>query len=458
MKRFILCTIAALFIFGTITGAQTLYFPPVSGDAWETISPEQLKWHTQYIDSLYNFLQNNNTKAFLVLKDGKIVLEKYFGAFTKDSVWYWASAGKTLTSFAIGLAQQEGKLSIYDTTSKYLGAGWTSAPPEKEQAITIRHQLTMTTGLNDGVIDSDCTLPDCLEYKADAGTRWAYHTAPYTLLDSVIEKASGQSPNIFLYQRLHAKTGFNGLYIKSGYNNVFFSTPRNMARFGILLLNKGAWDNKIILQDTAYFSQMTHSSQTLNPSYGYLTWLNGQSSYMLPQSQFVFSGYLNPSAPADMFAAMGKNGQFLNIVPSMNLIWIRMGDAPDNSLVPFLLNDQIWKKLNTVFNGTTGIADQQTPRQTPSSAASIYTSPNPFNPTCTIHYTLNENTSLTDLSVYDINGRKCKILFHGERSAGEYQATWNGTDESNTVLSSGLYVIRLQAGTQMLSKKVLFLK
>jgi hypothetical protein len=47
-----------------------------------------------------------------------------------------------------------------------------------------------------------------------------------------------------------------------------------------------------------------------------------------------------------MIAAMGKNGQFLNVVPSQNLVWLRMGDAPDGSDVPFLLNDQIWSYLN----------------------------------------------------------------------------------------------------------------
>ena len=44
---------------------------------------------------------------------------------------------------------------------------------------------------------------------------------------------------------------------------------------------------------------------------------------------------MNPSAPNDMIAALGKNGQFINVVPSMKLVFIRMGDAPDNSMVPF---------------------------------------------------------------------------------------------------------------------------
>ena len=64
-----------------------------------------------------------------MLKDGKIAIEKYFGTFTKDSLWYWASAGKTLTAFLVGQAQENGLLSISDSTSKYLGSGWTGLTP-----------------------------------------------------------------------------------------------------------------------------------------------------------------------------------------------------------------------------------------------------------------------------------------------------------------------------------------
>ena len=182
------------FIFATVLAqSQNYYFPPTTGTTWETVTPQSLGWCTDKTDSLYNYLESTNSKAFIVLKNGRIVLEKYFGTFTRDSSWYWASAGKTLTGFTVGIAQQEGFLKIQDTTSKYLGRGWTTAPLSKEDKITIRNQLTMTTGLDDGVADVSCTLPSCLQYKADAGTRWAYHNAPYTLLDKVIEAATGST-------------------------------------------------------------------------------------------------------------------------------------------------------------------------------------------------------------------------------------------------------------------------
>ena len=70
---------------------------------------------------------------------------------------------------------------------------------------------------------------------------------------------------------------------------------------------------------------------------------------MVPGSQLVLPGMLFPHAPADVYAALGKNGQFLNVCPSQGLVFVRLGNAPDNSLVPFLLNDQIWEKLNAVL-------------------------------------------------------------------------------------------------------------
>ncbi|MCC6684700.1 MAG: serine hydrolase, partial [Bacteroidia bacterium] len=200
MKKLVL-TLIALVILSGKSDAQ-LYFPPLVGNTWDTVSPQQLGWCTNRIDSLYDLLQRNNTKAFIILKDGKIAIEKYFDNFTPDSVWYWASAGKTITSFLVGVAQQEGKLSIYDSTSKYLGSGWTTCPPAKEGLITIRHQLTMTTGLDYTVLDDNCKLPACLKYKADAGNQWYYHNDAYLLLQDVIESASGSTYQQYTNSRL----------------------------------------------------------------------------------------------------------------------------------------------------------------------------------------------------------------------------------------------------------------
>jgi CubicO group peptidase (beta-lactamase class C family) len=345
-------------IFTIESFAQPLYFPPVNGTTWTTLSPESLNWCQNRIDSLFKYLDDNNTKAFIILKDGKIVLEKYFGTHTVTTPWQWASAGKTITAFMVGIAQQENKLSISDKTSKYLGQGWTSCTPQQEDKITIWNQLTMTSGLDDNVPDHFCTLKSCLIYKADAGTRWAYHNGPYTLLDSVMEKATGTSLNTYTTLKLKNPTGMTGQFVKIGYNNVFFSTARSMARFGLLMLNKGNWNGTPVMTDMTYFNQQINTSQQINKSYGYLWWLNGKSSHMLPSSQFVFNGSICPNAPADMYAGMGKDGQFVNVVPSQNLVWVRMGEAPDGLPVPYLLNDNIWSYINQLNCNITSVNEQ----------------------------------------------------------------------------------------------------
>lgn len=324
--------------------AQSLYFPPTTGSTWQTMDPADLGWCDPNIQSLYTYLEETNSKAFIVLKDGEIVLEKYFGTFTKDSLWLWNSAGKTLTAFTIGIAQQEGFLSIDDTTSAYLGTGWTSLTPTQEEKITIRHQLSMTTGLDESQFD--CLTPSCLTYLAAPGTRWAYHNSPYTLLDGVIANATGQTLNAYVTQKIKNPIGMNGLYVQFGNNNVFVSNARSMARFGLLMLAEGNWNGTAILNDPAYFQAMTNSSQTINPSYGYLTWLNGKNSFMVPQSQFSFNGSVMPNAPDDVYAALGKNGQIINVSPSENLVFIRMGNDDGNSLVSTQYNDTIWQKIN----------------------------------------------------------------------------------------------------------------
>lgn len=337
--------------------SQGQYFPPLTGNNWTTLSHESLGWCQNRIDSLYNYLETNKTKAFILLKDGKIVFEKYFGTQTATTPWQWASAGKTITAFMVGIAQQEKKLSLNDQTSKYLGKGWTNCTPQQEDKITIWNQLTMTSGLDDGVTDHFCTLDTCLNYNADAGTRWAYHNGPYTLLDSVMENATGMLLNTYTTLKLKNPTGMTGQFFKIGYNNVFFSTARSMARFGLLMLNKGNWNGTQIMTDTNYFKQMITTSQSINQSYGYLWWLNGKASHMLPGSQLVFKGSMNPNAPDDTYVAMGKDGQFLNVVPNQNLVWIRMGEAPDKLPVPYLLNNAIWSYINQLSCTVTGVEE-----------------------------------------------------------------------------------------------------
>ncbi|MCO5259976.1 MAG: serine hydrolase [Crocinitomicaceae bacterium] len=380
-----------LIIYSFSLKAQ-MYFPPLIGSTWETTSPQDLGWCEDSIQKMYNWLEATESKAFIVLKNGKIVLEKYFGSFTADSFYVWNSAGKTLTAYSVGIAQHEGFLTINDKTSDYLGVGWTGLTPTQENAITIKHQLSMTTGLDDGTGDIYCTDANCLLYKADAGTRWAYHNGPYTLLDSVIQVATGQQLNTWTQQKIGNKIGMSGMFVKVGYNRIYVSKARSMARFGLLLLQNGYWNNTPVLPDPTYLNEMINSSQNMNNSYGYLTWLNGKTSFMLPQMQFVFNGQLFPNAPADLFAAEGKNGQIINVVPSQNIVLIRMGKSMGENLVAITYNDTLWMYMNRL--GCSANIE---------SLANEYwdVSPNPFN--TSIHISNLKGTE--SIQLYDELGR-----------------------------------------------------
>lgn len=339
------------------TPQQDVYFPPVNGNPWETTSVETLNWNTDKLSDLLNYLESNNTRAFIILKDGKIVVEEYWGQnilgtanFDQTTNWYWASAGKTITATLAGIAQEEGHLDINHKTSDYLGQGWTSLSSEKENLITVKNQLTMTTGLDYEVSNLNCTTPDCLLYKADAGTQWFYHNAPYTLLRDVIEAATQTDYNQYTDEKLENKIGMNGEWLPNNqYNNVYWSNARDMARFGLLMLNKGIWDGTPVLSDTNYYNDMVNTSQNLNPSYGYLWWLNGKGSVILPSLDFAINIPLADNAPDDLVAGMGKNGQFVEFVPSQNIVVIRMGEAPDNSLVPIEFHNEMWAKISDLI-------------------------------------------------------------------------------------------------------------
>jgi len=349
MKHAFLFLTLLLSLLARPVGAQqpaTLYFPPLAYAApWATTSPQSLGWCQPQLDSLYAYLDRRHTKSFMVLKDGRIVLERYYGTYTQDSVWYWASAGKSLTATLVGLAQQDGLLGLTDSTSHTLGRGWTSAPARQEGRITLRHQLTMTTGLDDtppAPCDNESTSAACLLYRADAGTRWAYHTGAYRLLQNVLAGASGLTINQYTNQRLASRIGMSGLWV----GDVYYSRARDMARFGLFTLARGSWNGTPILTDADYFRQMTTPSQTINPSYGYLWWLNGQSSYRVPTSQVTFPGPLMPTAPADLIAALGKNDQKIYVVPSLGLVVVRQGKSAGQLMLALSSFDtELWRYL-----------------------------------------------------------------------------------------------------------------
>lgn len=355
----ILLLISGLFLFTSCSSSddspttenpnnETMYFPPNDATAWETKTPASLNWNEAAIQPLLDYLQTKHSRSFIILVNGRIVMEEYFNGHTATTPWYWASAGKTLTSTLTGIAQEEGLLNINNKISDYIGTGWTSAPLDKENLITCKHLLTMTSGLNDEGGDS-VALED-LQYLADAGSRWAYDNV-YVKLQDVIAAASGQTWSDYFNNRLRDKIGMSGSWINSGEDlSVYWSTTRSMARFGLLALNNGNWNGTQIV-NSQYLNAATTTSQQINKSYGYLWWINGEESYHLPQSQLQFNGSLVPNGANDMYMALGKNDQKIYVIPSKKMVVIRMGDAADEenwALSGF--DNELWGKINAVIN------------------------------------------------------------------------------------------------------------
>jgi len=329
-----------------------LYFPSLNSDIWETTGVTDLNWDIGSEQPLYDFLEEKGTKAFIILKDGKIVIERYFKDFSQDDPWYWASAGKTLSAFMVGIAQEEGFLTINDTSSDYLGSGWSSLTPEQEEQITVRNHITMTTGLDyTNPLLGNCTTSSCLTFLNSPDSFWYYHNAAYTLTQQIVEGAITTDFTTYFNSKLRDKIGMDGSWIKSGFNNIYWSSARSMARFGLLNLNKGTWDSTPILNDSNYFTEMTTTSQDMNKSYGYLWWLNGKSNYRSPGLTLEFQGELIPNAPDDLIAGLGKNDQKLYVVPSKNLVIVRMGDDAGESLLgPSSFDNDLWDRLNDLIS------------------------------------------------------------------------------------------------------------
>lgn len=333
-------------------------FPPEKGK-WETINPASVGWNETKLDTLIEAVGEQKSSGLLILLNGKILVEKYWPEdnYKNDgfrsvrmmhgtnkeghSIEDVASAQKSISSLIVGIAQQKGLLSIKDPAQKYLGKGWSRATPEQEAKITVKHLLSMSSGLKDD-----------LTYEAPAGTRWRYNTTAYSHTLHVASAASGLEPKDLVKQWLFDPLGMNDSkwIFRNGLEkanikdtNIFglSTTNRDLAKIGLMVLGNGKWDDTPILSDKQYLHDMSHPSQEMNPSYGYLWWLNGQSIVNAGAGLQPKEGPLIKEAPTDLFAAQGAMQRKLYIVPSMNLVITRLGNQPPSND----FNNQFWKRL-----------------------------------------------------------------------------------------------------------------
>lgn len=314
-----------------------LYFPP-AGAAWETVSPAA-GWNDARVSELVDFVGQHDSTGFIILDHGRVVAERYWpnpktgavvDALTAAEIF---SAGKSVVSVMLGEAIAQHLVSLDAPVTTYLGAGWSGASPPQESAITVRHLATMSSGLTDA---------PALRFAAPSGSVWLYNTDAYYKLIEVLEAATGKLRDELLSSIIGQPTGMDHASWKG--NHIVWS-PRDMARFGLLVLAHGDWGASNVLQNKAYLDEALHPSQALNPAYGLLWWLNGQTSYLLPAGG-AGQGSLIPTAPIDLVAALGAGDKKIYVCPTEGWVVVRHG-APASTQTQALstFDQDLWAKL-----------------------------------------------------------------------------------------------------------------
>jgi CubicO group peptidase (beta-lactamase class C family) len=328
------------------------YFPQANG-TWAKVDPASAGWNPEAIDAALDYARAAHSSSVVVLLDGRILAEREWdvdgpAAYARLRVGKTAdgrviedvaSAQKSVVSFLAGVAEGRHQLDLNAPVNRYLGAGWSKAEPAAEAAITVRHLMTMTSGLNDS-----------LAYLQPAGQTWRYNTGAYGRMIGVIEKATGVSIDAFTRDNLTGPAGMTDTRWLprpwSAGNDAanaigLATTGRDLARYGLLILNGGRWNGRDLLQNPGYLDRMLKPSQDLNPSYGLLWWLNGQPRVQRAGAGSAQPGSLIPAAPPDLVAALGALDRKCYVVPSLGLVVTRLGsqtgEAFDNGFWALLL-------------------------------------------------------------------------------------------------------------------------
>jgi CubicO group peptidase (beta-lactamase class C family) len=277
------------------------------------------------------FLNETDTLAFVVVHDDRLVLERYFGGATRESLQTSFSAAKSFVSTLVGIAIDEGLVgSVDDPVTQYVPE--LAARDPRFRQITLRHLLTMSSGiryqeggfpsLGDdtytyyGVDLRDIAL-NRTRIAVPPGAAWQYNNFNPLLLGLVLERATKTSVSDFMATRLwqplgaeadatwsmdSKRSGFEKL--ESGIN----ARAVDYARFGLLFLHGGRWNGRRIVS-----ANWVHAATRGNPAagpayyygYGYFWWLDVERP--------------------GRFYALGKYGQYVYVAPDADAVVVRLG-------------------------------------------------------------------------------------------------------------------------------------
>lgn len=284
--------------------------------------------------------KNRRTRAILVIYDGQIVAEKYADGFDKNTRQLGWSMAKSVTNSLMGILVRDGKLSLNDA------APFEEWKNDKRSAITIHNLMQMSSGLRwEENYSKPCDATNMLfkakdagllashsPYESEPGKIFEYSSGTSNMLAWIIRNSVGDSAYYsFASERLFKKTGMHsmilepdagGTYVGSSYA---FATPRDWGRFGLLFLNDGMFNGERILPEGWSEYSSTPCEGAPMGEYGAQFWLNAGS-----KSDVVKRVY--PDVPQDLYWADGYEGQNVFILPSKDLVVVKLSQSSGNYL------------------------------------------------------------------------------------------------------------------------------
>ena len=280
-----------------------------------------------------------DTRAIIVVKDGKIIAERYAQPFGENTRFLGWSASKSITSALIGTMVMDGKLEL-DAPAP---VGEWSEPNDPRAKITLKQLLNMNSGLEFSepyIPDNDSTdmlfksagMGDLAASKPlykEPGSYWSYSSGTTNLLARIFFDVAGGSlkaSHSLAHKRFFEPVGMtsamfepdvSGAFVGSSY---FYATARDWARFGLLYLNGGkVGDKQILTKEWVDFSRAP-IEQAPRRQYGAQFWLNVGNP-----DESLDLGPTLPDVPRDYYMASGYNDQHIGIIPSKNAVVVRLG-------------------------------------------------------------------------------------------------------------------------------------
>jgi CubicO group peptidase (beta-lactamase class C family) len=279
-----------------------------------------------------------NTKAVVVIHKGELIAEQYAPGVDASTPLIGWSMTKSVTNMLVGLLVQDGRLTLNQIAPV---PPWHKEAGDPRAAITIDQLLRMSSGLVFGEeyrLYSDVTR--MLSAEADAAgfaaskpllaepdSIWSYSSGTSNILSGIIRRTVGgdlQHYYDFAQQRLFLPLGISSASIETDYSGTFvgssfmYANARDWARLGQFCLQQGQWHGEQLLPGDWLRYSTTPTPTNAKNNYGAHFWLNADP--LDKQQQRTW-----PSLPADTFSMNGFQGQRVVIVPSMDLVVVRLG-------------------------------------------------------------------------------------------------------------------------------------